>query len=744
MEFSSEQIKLCDRIVRDLNVAIRNSVLYAADHPISAVSLQNFLKALEKWFEDNDSLELGISQDNVFFSGDAVREDDERYAEVAGYLHMRGIISLYFLKGLTAEELRGFFGFIRLDRRTIKEKGGVLENIPPTPHLKIGEVDYSELLVSAREEVSSEEDKIWKFLFETSRESAGGELPASKVEFMLEVLNDAGKSAHVLNKVYRDAVDNLRDEEAAGDIKESISKICSYFEKYSPQQAREVKSQLMQIISKLHPDLITILFEQTVGADGRNIGLADEITKGFSDTYIAEFIESLITSEDTFNENLLKLFDKLVPGETRANSVVSMVADRLFSKRVLNPETLSKLQMSIKEIFKKRPESNFMAQMYNITVDAVINRKIDTLVYVAKLSPMINKFVQSIKEENLRREEIWLLLNILWLEDSPDEFRKFGEKIIEVLPEILNAKDTGRLREILEFFSDNMRPEQRENEALSSEASGLMEKIAGRQTKDSLISFIPDSSPSELEDISQILVRTPKDSVKMLLDAFVMEKNPAHRNKFLNVLSRMKKDVTDEIIDRLDYSEPWVIRDLFGILREYAPDRAHLVSKKLIAHKDPQVRWQGLDGYEPRTAGEKRAILEMLKKEKDMEVRKKAATVILRTRDEEVISEMFTFARRELFRKEFLFRLVELSGQVRSTEALPHLRDIFLRRPWFCTRKRDELRIAAATSLARIHTDEAIELVKQGLRDRRKRVRNMCEIILRLDETGQRIEHGEE
>ena len=49
---------------------------------------------------------------------------------------------------------------------------------------------------------------------------------------------------------------------------------------------------------------------------------------------------------------------------------------------------------------------------------------------------MINKFVQSIEEEKLKKEEIWLLLNILWLEDDPKAFKKFSNKLIEILPEL--------------------------------------------------------------------------------------------------------------------------------------------------------------------------------------------------------------------------------------------------------------------------------------------------------------------
>jgi len=708
-------------------------MFYSAEHPINVFSINNLKSSLDKWFSQKSKIDFGITPNNLFLEGKAVREKDECYGEVANHLHMRGLLALSILKGIRTDELIQFFNLIRQDRKTIYEKGGILKNLPSDVHLNVKEIDYRLLLSNKTEKEESEEEKIWQFLFDIAEETKGGELPESKMDFLVNFFKDTKRSAKTLNKVYKDAVAQLQDAEKARDVRDVIAQICQYLEKHSGENAKELKIQLMSVISQLSPDLINILFEHTVG-DDQSYDIAEAITKDFSEDYIAEFIETLIQNEDTFNENLLKVFDKLTPGENKTNSVVSLVAEKLFSKRIMNPNTLSQLQMSIMEIFKRHPESNFMNQIYKITVDAVMNKKIDTLVYMARLSPLINKFVQSMEEEQLKKEKIWLLLNILWLEGDPKEFKKFTNKLMSVLPEILDSKDTGRLREIVEFFTEKTRPEQRGNQEMLREIKEGLVRITSKETIESIISLVPEAGQKDLEDILYTLIKSEADCAKTLVDAYVAEKNPAHRNKFKFIFLKIRNEISREVVNRLEYCDASLVRDLFQILNECAPQKAHLVAKKLIQHKNAQIRWQALEVFEPADADEMLEVVKIYKKEKNKGVKKKAAMVLLRTHDSDTIHRLFRHAEKGRFRPKDLLELVELCGSVRVPESFVHLQRLFTKRSWLSTRRRDDLRVAIITSSGRLQTPDAMNLVRGATNDKSKRVREMAEIVMKLGE----------
>lgn len=732
MELSEDQLKVLDNSIRNLRLALKNSVFYDPGHPLFTSSIDNFKTSLDKWFQIQDHLDLGISQDHLFLNGNSIKEKEGYYTEIANYLHMRGLLSLSLSRGIQLNELKNLFEFIRHDRKTIREKGGIQKNIPHNDHIKIKEIDYSSVLTAQQAEPASEEDKVWEFLFDIANESKKGELPSSKIEFLVDFLKDTKKSAATLNKVYKEAVEKLQDENAVHDIKSVIAQICSYFDSKSNKDAKEIKVKLMHVIGQLHPDLINTLFDQTMGQE-QDMDLAEAITSDFSESYIAEFIESLISNEDSFNENLLKVFDKLAPDSARSDNVVSLVADKLFSKRVINPDTLTKLQMSIKEIFQRHPDSNFMNQIYKITVDSVVNKKIDTLVYVAKLTPLINKFVQSIEDGQLKKEEIWLLLNILWLENEAEEFKKFTDKLINVLPELLDSKDTERLKEIVEFFTEKTRPEQRKNKEMIKEIKEGLKKVTNTETLENLISIIPDGSIKDIDDIAYVLSKAETESAKLLLDAFLNHKNPAHRNKFRHVFTEMKDSISKEAVERFESCEPNHIKDLFIILKDCDPNKAYLVSKKLMTHKNPHIRWEALGNFAPKSNEDFSKVLKLYKKEKNDNVKKKAAAVLLKTGHADFIALLFKHCEKSWFNKKPLITLIELCGHYKIQESYIHLERIFLKRYLFNTKKRDEIRVAVISSVGRLQTEQSDKLIKAGHKDRSRRVREMSEIVQQLD-----------
>lgn len=733
MGLSELQILALDAVVKDFRISLKNSMLYVPDHPICTFSIRNFLDSLNKWFATNPRLDLGISPNHIFYGSESVKEKDDNYSELARYLHLRGLLSVSISLGVDEAELKAFMGLLRQDRKSIQKNGGIRKNLPEDKHIQIKEIDYSALMASAREKTSSDEGKVWQFLFNVAEESKAGELPPSKMEFLVDFFKDTKQSAKMLNKVYQEAANQVHDETATENIKTAIAQICQYLEQHGSGDAKDLRVKLMNVISQLHPDLIHILFEQTVQGDD-NFDLVESITKDFSEDYIAEFIESLMTSENNINENLLKVFDKLAPGPSKTNNVVSLVADRLFRKRIINPETLSQLQMSIMEIFKKHPESDFMNQIYKITVDSVMNKKVDTLVYMAKLSPLINKFVQSMEEGQLKTEKIWLLLNILWLENNPEEFGKFTDKLVSVMPDLLDTKDMVRIREIVEFFTEKIRPEQKEDSQLAPQIREALGKITNRKTIDNIISIIPEATQKDLEDIVYTLIRSEADCAKTLVDSFIVEKNPAHRHKFWFIFSMMKTEITREVVNRLEYGEPTAVKDLFLILKECDPKKTHLAARKLIGHTVAQIRWEAMDAFEPRNAEELGMVFKIFKKEKNRAVKKKAASVLLRSGHSETIRRIFTECERDRIHPGNLLDLVELCGQVRVQASFPHLKRLFEKRALFNTKRRDTLRAAVLTSAARLKTEDSLSLVKLGLEDRSRLVRETSEIILKLNE----------
>ena len=80
LENVKEKLQLFDPLIKSLFIAIKNSIFYSPDHPICAVSIESFRALLDRWFEQMDTIDLGISQDHLYLNGEPVDTD---YKEIA-------------------------------------------------------------------------------------------------------------------------------------------------------------------------------------------------------------------------------------------------------------------------------------------------------------------------------------------------------------------------------------------------------------------------------------------------------------------------------------------------------------------------------------------------------------------------------------------------------------------------------------------------------------------------------------
>ena len=542
---------LFDAFVRNLSTAIKNSALYASDHPVFSSSVSTFKKSIDKWFIENDDLVVGITPDDLLLDGSSVREKNDIYNKVAKYLHCRGIMALTIMPEAQEKELSGFLTAIKEDDKALRAKGGISKVMPAMPHVKVKALDYSAFLGQATGEVTKEEKDIWKSLCEMSEGAHESALPVSKQEFIAEFLEDTKRSAGTLNKIYRLAMAKLEDNATVEDMRATMARITRYFGQKPGEESVSGKKTIADLISKLDPELVIKIFEEG-GPEGEAGELVKEITGDFSDSMLSDFISSMIGGEGGFNENLLKLFDKMIPNGKDAGNVVSMVTDNLLQKNLVDKNALAALKDSIKELVTLHPENNFMSEMYRITVGSFAGEKFGKITQESRLILFTNDLKRKLEESNLHKEHIRLLLNLMWAEKDALEFEKFAQRAAGHYGELVKSADIVSMKEMIEFFTQKL-PERI---ADGRHISGIIDKMSGLfntgETINSLISTIPNSGDRVLDDIAYMCSRLRPEYKFRLVDAFVAEKDPFNRDKYLYVFSKMGVNISGEITERLE------------------------------------------------------------------------------------------------------------------------------------------------------------------------------------------------
>lgn len=734
-----KDVELFDRTVKSLAAAIKNSTLYPPGHPSFVSSITALKNLLDAWLSRTETLEIGIAPDNLLANGAYFKkEGDPLYAEVGSYLHQRGIISVAFKRGVPVAELEAFFAAVKCDPKACASSGGILKSMPKAGHILVREIDYSALLKvggASREAPEPHDKDVWQSLVLVAAMRAGEELPLSKVEFLNTFLVNPEKSAGILNKIYKEALAKVDDNATVEKMRSALLGISRYFQRTGSADAMTVRKDIADIILRLDPALVARLFEE--GAPGgAGAALSDEIMRDLSDDTVADFIASMVGREGAVNKHLLKFFDKLTHDGHRAGNMSALVADKLFDMRSLNKDLLGQLQSSVKEMLKTSPENSFLSEMYRMTVETFVDSSVGLAYRSDEYLRLARESAESLKFDSLQRQEVRLLLNLLWLERDPASFGKLCTVLARKLDPLLDVLYIQVAREVYEFFLEKMDPAIRAEKAFAGPAAPIVARLTSVETLGKVVALVRDAGPFELNNIARILKLTKPASIRLAIDSFALSEDELTRDRSAQILMMLGADIVPDLVRKLEHAAglvPSVVLGLFDIVKRLDPQEAQEASRILLRQKDARVQAEALALFTPQTAADASALLDLLKTEIGDEVAHRILHTLLRSPDARVIDLIFRSVRRGPLRGRYLEAVVKLCGDFKVTAAFPELRDIFVRRPFFYTRSADAVRVAACVSLAQIGTPEAMALVTRGLADPSEAVRRMSGIILELD-----------
>ena len=732
-DIPKNDLKLFSLIIQNLGTVIKNSILYPVSHPISELSIKNFKSSLDKWLIEKEVLDIGIAPESILLDGNFVDQKSELYQEVGSHLHSHGVSAISFRKGLVMKELVDMFKFLKKDAKLMREGGALESTIPSLDHITIKAVDYSLLLEEGEGGGLSEGDEeLWRNLTSVSEESRRGKLPEEREEFIRNFLQDSKNSATVLNKIYKDAVSRLEGDETVTRTRESIARIYDYMARNPEGVPETARTDIGKIVSRLDPEFVLRLFSPD-SVDGQDFDLAGEIMKEVPDEFVAGFVESLIKSSGGLNENLLKVFERLSPGGAREGKIVSMVAGRLSDTQAFTHEALAEIQMSIKEVFATNPESGFMSQMYNLTVDTFIDRKATMMNLPKDLVSMVESYDRAATEEGFKGQEAELILNLMWHETDQVDLSRLCARITGILPELFRIRDIPRLKDIFSFFFEEMEAKNRSLPGIKDEINNVITVLREDSVIKQIVLLLAGSDEKGADDTVFMLekIRGP-EMLRILLDSFCSEQKDGRRNNLALMFKKLHSEEVDTVVERIKISDSRAARELLGVVKQAFPERARLFVTEIMSIDDPAVRREILEDFIPETEDARSALKVMLKKEKDPGLKRQAIIAMLGTKDGVVVGDLFSSAGRVSGENKLLTEIIETSGEINSAAAVPYLVKLLKRRDVF--RREEKIKLASVVALGRIRNEEALDAIRKAASGGTEAVKTICDVILRLED----------
>ncbi|MBN2417478.1 hypothetical protein JXO52_16700 [bacterium] len=710
MTLNPQHILDLKAIIRFWMIAIKNSIFYKPDHQINVHSLQQLNSALQKWFQHTDTLDLGFTTDDLYYQGKSLGFDDSQTLELVIYMHSRGILSILMTKHITEAELSELMQVLSLDSDAIREKGGVQSSLASLNHVQIKEVDFSQILESEGDGAAPKMEQIWEHLM---LNTGGGtiDLPQSKIDFFTSCFKDTGESSQILNKIYKRAVSKQSDEMMIDSLRSTIYSIISALDNQNlAEDAKNFRIDSLNVISKLPVDMIKKLFSD-FNHSGATVNLADIILDDLSEDMLLHFIQSLLASEGSLHSNLLSIFSKLVPGPAESKRLVPSLAENLFQKQLIKPNNLTRLQLSVKELFSMKPDNSFLEEMYTITVDAVINHKLESLRYIPKLQPLVQQFIWSAQENNYLNESVDLILNMLWHEKNPDEFKQLIANLVVQVPALVDHGNLPALANIFSFLTTDISEEHKIDHQIMGYRKGALNSILKQDITAQLISRIDRVSSENLKEFAAIMKGLSPDSVTKLMECYFSTNSNKDRARIKHIFRHLRKPVTQFILKDMERCEPIMVREYFAILNEVAPDYMQNAASSLMSHDSQLKMWEALGYLKPSSTAEFDTLFKMINKEKNEGFRKRIAAALVRSGNLEVIGQLFDYVENNRRGKPLFKDLIVMCGQMKCKQSFPYLRRMLEKSEKKANPLYQEHITLAARSLMQIHRDAGEEII---------------------------------
>jgi len=723
---------IVEKGIKELSLAIKTMAIYPSDHPAIKASVERLHATIQGLLEESRELRLEIAQKNLLVDGRFLDKSNEIFIDFAFQFHRRGVASVTFKKGLSAEELKAFLEVASTEPKMLQKIGGFLRLCQEKgiSNINIVEIDYDKMLgvgekiKEAEEEVKVRSDEeIWIDLIRSLNLYSGLKLGEVEHNFLLHLEQQPDRMAAYLEGVALRSFPGMRDLGGAA-IRRTINNIGNYILKSVPEEKEVHRKGLAEVVSRLDLKLRLQLIDADIDIEPDQIDVVTEIIPYLSNSVIVEMMTLVVSTEGRVTERLVKLFHKIVPEEERKREVIALFGESLSD--MSGQEDSLYMRRLIENLFLSKPTEEFISETYRKTLKELNE-------HIASLGE-VKEYMDSFNERKIEEQASTVLLDLIRLETELRDYAEIAKNLGKAAMDFLLTGRYEKAKEIIEVLVEEAGPEKRKTDEERNACKGAMEELRDIAIVHELVAALRDWGKEKYETIHFILLNMGEIAVAPLLDALARETDRSLRKKIISILVSLGEQAIPEIVRRFSDKNWYVVRNMVRILREIGKEKAVRYFNLLLKHEDSRVRKEVIYALSTIGGAEAYGVIHSMADDPDEGVRRNAIKYLGAMKNKGAVPLLLELIhRRNPFGRNnsLVISGIEALGEIGAEEAVPGLIQLLRKSTIFARRKNDELRVAAATALEKIGSKEAMEALTRGSRYRRKIIRQVCERLIR-------------
>ncbi|OGW60168.1 MAG: hypothetical protein A2V83_06330 [Nitrospirae bacterium RBG_16_64_22] len=671
-----------DTVLRLLNTLFKQGRFYKPDHPTLRARIDDLLAALEPawtWTEGR-TLSVGALKGKFLVNREAPGRMTPIIQSLTEMFEDAGLLTLEIREGVTAQEIGRLAEAVGLGRQRIRAAGGIAVLVPPEsiPHIVIRAADWEKLLeagsVAAGDSPDQRpfEERLLQAIMNGSPLAGGPGGPASAAPMALALRGAVARNPRLAQRIAAvgSAIARSGETTQPDAVVDLFERLDRYFQAL-PAQEREM------LLGRI-ADSIPAPSEPDSGAGAGAPDRVDRMIDEFSSIQFLDVMASLVVREGKASERLRSVFSNLAPEEVETQILPRVRAEGERARRG-EGKYPSGVWKSVEQLLLRRSESSYMGSTYAQSLDFLAEDLLDVEA-TPEAAAKARELSATLSDDAIEWNKTLVLLELLSFQSDPEFFRRTVEDLVETAQAYAASAQYDRAHKVISDLRNVF------DLSLSEDPlQGVLAEVISRFRVEDAVATLMDSF-EEIPEAQRaaaelLLARFPERSTAVLLPNLYQETRRRVRRYIISVLIALGPPVVPPVMESLDDSRWYVVRNGIHVLGELKAEEAAIPISRLARHFHERVRQEA----------------------------------------------------------------VAALGKIGSRRGLPVLGAILEKEAWLATwpgRRDESLRLAAARAIAEIGartgSREAADLLRKGAAAKSPELRELCEgLLVRLSPHGQ-------
>ena len=724
---TAEQAQVLTEFARACRTAARSVSLYPATHPSIQASLSRVTSAATRLTPVRE-ITITVLRDTLMIDGRAPARPDQAIHELAGLMHDRLIGALRVEREADGLDWHALLLLLAQSPEELIATGGIAKAWETTGrrHFEIREIDYAELL-REREGARTEWDQIITLCLRGDANN----LDEAALLSLLESLSNSSKFGELLERLQ--TIAELGEPTTKARVAALLELVTRMLDVSAGRSGDAGREDLLQTVaestSRLTPDMLLGLIEQSRAAEGQRSEIASEVVERIEDPTVASFVARSVARESGASERLALALQLLVPDLDRKARLLDLAKDEAAEGPLGQLDGFAELWQRAADMLASYSDETFVSQEYARELSSAHTQALEIERVSDDPPHRVATWMATVDDAALRELDLSLLLDLLRIETDFEPWRDVAKTVVSEIERRTQRGDMSEAQKLAFALVAETSGEGRP--ALKGAAESAIEALADGPLAKHVATSLRTADDADVEAYGRLCRTVGTRIIGPLVEALMVEENSRAVRRLREVLIGFGA-AGRETVERLKQSPRAALRrTAIEMLRMFGGQDALADLAAMLDDKDPQVQRDAIRAVAQIGNDEAFAILQ-----KALMVGTAAGGTITQQlvslREARAVPLLCYVLEHSKPRGPFVdvhSKIMDALGALGPhEESVKTLKAALYRGEWWAPAKTATLRRAAALALWRIGSSEALHVIEEAVRKGGRRVRVAAQI----------------